>query len=1373
MVFCALYPKHVLMEVIEWQVGHYFSQNFGISFATEKKRWKADGLHFIKGTLSDEGNYQATFDRAIFIPKISFNEGIFGGKLEIQTADVKRFTYEPLPVIRRKHNPWFSIDLDVSIAQAQISSGGHHPLTLQLQQKIKGKSFEGNLSLQWNPQEPDMRATFSYDAELDQHMIATQFSGHTIQDFYETFSTLFPKHIPSPLSKWRAKGGALYGSLQATFSEGKLKRVVTDLDLEAFEGENLAFQIQVAAKRLGVHLNLDCSSVDKILDWHGKFDVEEGNLAFHPLKDPEWDTLWEFQDIHSSINISDGKVCASQLSGKLMGMEGVLSVCPTKEEILSLDFNGLGEEIAPYLPPSLSQKFAELFCQDRFQLKAHCTQKEEGLSLEGALEHYELLIPQSLNFGCLFREDPQNVVELSCPTEEGFSDQIKRFAGELQQQFHVSQNRLGWFKASSFKIEKYLSPFLLDSVPYSVEGETAIEGSFDENHLVAFYSGENLIFKGRDFSLALHQMESNPETKILAVHCFDLKTKEHSGFLPIENATYDYHKKGIVFSNCKATAYFRNNTIHFKGMEAAYEDLLFKGESVFTLNSEKGMESDYHFKEVKGSYASACKLYEQTYSKSLPFKELTGRVATIRSGMRLRYLFEEKSARLVESSLEGSFDLAGERYGAKLRNFKGEFSTCFPDTVFTIHKASGDVVALDQSYQLECSNVEWGAKKKGECLLIKEGAPVLTLSCSIEEENVNLLGEWRGSPLGLVGTKSSDGNIEATAHCGFWEGVISLEKGEKWELNQCTFEHPDLGSIDLVAEVDPTISSVDGEIRSFSLDIGKVFQKQHAIWDTQGEVAGYGHFTLRDTLEAKVTLSHKDLAISGLKFSDGEYLECLFSGNRGITVNGLKALVPLKGFEESYQLGQLIYDPFRERIFFDRFTFALPTYRTNWLEAVSEQLLDQPPDHSFFLFLENLKKDKTLRGSISAEITKESGRFYLNLEDGEYTILGRSYSLKNTRLCLSQEGCFLESEYCGLDVPVWLEVFGDEKLSSGVLNLKESMQKKSSGLSLNWKRDYEGALLIENIKGALFGIQSDLVLRELQQGKARYQGKVSFFAEDFSLNFPERIPVLAKLNPVGCFSVDGEWTFDTKKGIDHFSGVLAGRECSILGTRFDTVCAYIEGGMDQILLEGVQLEDWCGDLMIPTLMLEKREDKWRFNADKVLVTNFRLSRLNSPVINPKRTRPLCRSVYIPRFELNHFQGNLTDPSTYQGDGVLLFTNYTRKNILTNFLLVPAEIAARIGLDPTNFIPARGRIHYSLDNGGFVLHDFEDVYSEGKRSRFYLEDNTTGRIDFNGNLNVKIKMKQYNLLMKLAELLTISVKGTLFDPVYVFESYPES
>jgi hypothetical protein len=69
-----------------------------------------------------------------------------------------------------------------------------------------------------------------------------------------------------------------------------------------------------------------------------------------------------------------------------------------------------------------------------------------------------------------------------------------------------------------------------------------------------------------------------------------------------------------------------------------------------------------------------------------------------------------------------------------------------------------------------------------------------------------------------------------------------------------------------------------------------------------------------------------------------------------------------------------------------------------------------------------------------------------------------------------------------------------------------------------------------------------------------------------------------------------------------------------------------------------------------------------------------------------------------------------------------------------------------------------------------LTKFKDVYSEGKLSRFYLPNAPySSYVDFDGNLHMQIRIKQYNLFFKLAELFTISIQGTCQHPTYTLHT----
>jgi hypothetical protein len=145
---------------------------------------------------------------------------------------------------------------------------------------------------------------------------------------------------------------------------------------------------------------------------------------------------------------------------------------------------------------------------------------------------------------------------------------------------------------------------------------------------------------------------------------------------------------------------------------------------------------------------------------------------------------------------------------------------------------------------------------------------------------------------------------------------------------------------------------------------------------------------------------------------------------------------------------------------------------------------------------------------------------------------------------------------------------------------------------------------------------------------------------------------------------------------------------------------------------------------------------------------------------------LAKSLVIRSLNIKDVVGIVGYRNTFTGTGQLTFANPPKKNLQHTILAIPAELLTRIGLDLDVLTPVRGTILFQLGNGRANLKKFKDVYSKGKMSKFNLSN--SGRncfVDFDGNINLQVKMKQYNLIFKLAELFTVNVQGTLQKPSY--------
>jgi hypothetical protein len=147
-----------------------------------------------------------------------------------------------------------------------------------------------------------------------------------------------------------------------------------------------------------------------------------------------------------------------------------------------------------------------------------------------------------------------------------------------------------------------------------------------------------------------------------------------------------------------------------------------------------------------------------------------------------------------------------------------------------------------------------------------------------------------------------------------------------------------------------------------------------------------------------------------------------------------------------------------------------------------------------------------------------------------------------------------------------------------------------------------------------------------------------------------------------------------------------------------------------------------------------------------------------------------KPLVIKNLEIDNFAGYCDDMHSFTGKGKFQFVNPPKKNVQNPLLAIPAEILTLIGLDLTVLNPVSGTVTFDIGNGQVILTKFKDVYSEGKLSKFYLGNSEKPSVvDFDGKLNVNIRMKQYNLFFKFAELFTFNIGGTLKKPVYSLQN----
>ena len=145
---------------------------------------------------------------------------------------------------------------------------------------------------------------------------------------------------------------------------------------------------------------------------------------------------------------------------------------------------------------------------------------------------------------------------------------------------------------------------------------------------------------------------------------------------------------------------------------------------------------------------------------------------------------------------------------------------------------------------------------------------------------------------------------------------------------------------------------------------------------------------------------------------------------------------------------------------------------------------------------------------------------------------------------------------------------------------------------------------------------------------------------------------------------------------------------------------------------------------------------------------------------PAEIEPLV----VRNLDINNLSGNLHDSDSFTGKGNLNFINsFKREHTVFD---IPADFLGRIfGLDLELLIPVIGEIDFEIEEGKAVLTDLKESFSQNRRSKFFLfEKNEAPYMDFDGNLNVNIKMKQF-VLFKITEHFIIKINGSLMNPTF--------
>lgn len=465
--------------------------------------------------------------------------------------------------------------------------------------------------------------------------------------------------------------------------------------------------------------------------------------------------------------------------------------------------------------------------------------------------------------------------------------------------------------------------------------------------------------------------------------------------------------------------------------------------------------------------------------------------------------------------------------------------------------------------------------------------------------------------------------------------------------------------------------------------------------------------------------------------------------------------------------------------------FNIPAQQLGWLSRRLEARYPSFLSPGAIDLIGNIKSSGNVQGHLSASHIGDHKTLRVVLDDDTYHWNNSQYTLRHTIFDYTPQGLKLTAKHLHENtlLNIIATVDGPD-YERGMITISEDNGPKSqiaSPMTIYWSIVEPDGICISKVKGHLCGISADLandIEFPLNPHYHHLVGTVSFdMAKAAKLFTPDQVIAIKNAQLGEGYSIHGRYTFEKNSGKPfadrlYFQGELSGSHFTCYGYRMNYMTGQLDYQPNQAVITNMSISDACGQISIPTLSFTANAaNKWIVNAPSILFKDFHPSSMESLIPSPTKIR---KSLTIKEMEVQNLQGILGDRTTFRGTGKMSFVNPQKKNFQDTIFAIPAELLTRIGLDLGVLTPVRGNVDFEISDAKIHLTKFREVYSKKKVSKFQLTNKGgyPSYIDFDGNIHVQIKMKQYNLVFKLAELFTVTIGGTLSKPTYSLQKQPK-
>lgn len=576
------------------------------------------------------------------------------------------------------------------------------------------------------------------------------------------------------------------------------------------------------------------------------------------------------------------------------------------------------------------------------------------------------------------------------------------------------------------------------------------------------------------------------------------------------------------------------------------------------------------------------------------------------------------------------------------------------------------------------------------------------------------------------------------------------------------------------------------QVNLLEINLGKLkewpelaeFVKKHS---PQGIMRGSGEIYLEFYKNApfrfdiELTASLSNAKLKELEFKDSEPFICRFASDKGISLRDLTATLAMQDDSLDFRCDFVDYDKIKDHFLFSGLHFNIPakqisefvnTVKVNFPELLSDSLAE---------IIRKSKKTDALIGELAIKKRADSTDLTLHLADGSYTFANREHILRDFTLESTPQNIHFSSQYQFNKHP--FKMFGKIDASNfdkGEIRFTDAFHQQDDSLpplAIQWRQDAEKGFIIDYATGFFAGMNIQLIedpASPSTSSSLHLKGEIAAFDNQFrNLLDEETAEQILKWQIGEGYTLKGAFTIAKDEVKEErpicFYGTLSGDDFQLKGFQFKHLQSQVMFGPRMTHISDFRIRDPAGTLYIDQLTIAQENDKSYLTIPQLNIQEFRpsfLVEVGKPY--PQQKKPLV----IKELHVHDIKGYLGLENSFTGKGSLYFNNPVKKHLQNTIFAFPAEILTRIGLDLSVLTPVTGTVNYEIRDGKVFLTKFKDIYSHSRLSRFYLPNSRTpSYMDFDGNLNIQVKMKQHTLIFKLAELFTVTIQGNLQKPTY--------